>query len=107
MLGPQEAGKSELLRRAAGTSPVQAQGDEPPVLQWWLLRHCVVLEPAAAMGEEHLAPVAGNWRRLLHWMMRTRRREPLNGLILAFSAAWLMQSDDTQRSETEIGRAHV
>lgn len=103
VLGPQEAGKSELLRRAAGASPVQAQGDDPPVLQWWLLRRCVVLDPAAAMGEEHLAPASGNWRRLLHWMMRTRRREPLNGLILAFSAQWLMQSDETQRSETGRG----
>ncbi|MBV7486019.1 type VI secretion protein IcmF/TssM N-terminal domain-containing protein [Bordetella sp. BOR01] len=102
-LGPQETGKSELLRRIAGTGPVHGDGEEAPVLQWWLLRHCVVLDPTEAMGEEHLAPASANWRRLLHWMMRTRRREPLNGLILAFSADWLMKSDETQLNDTGQG----
>lgn len=98
VLGPQGTSQSELMHRVAGADPVQARGDEPPVLQWWLLRQCVVLAPTIAMGDESLVPVSGNWRRLLHWMMRTRRREPLNGLVLAFSANWLMQTDEGERS---------
>src|SRR5690606_3831045 len=60
--------------------------------QWWLLPGLVMLEPGAS--REALAPSASNWRRLLHWMIRTRRREPLNGLVLAFSASWLLDSGD-------------
>ncbi|HTK01901.1 MAG TPA: type VI secretion protein IcmF/TssM N-terminal domain-containing protein [Bordetella sp.] len=103
ILGPKDAAKDELLRRVAGTAPVQGQGDDPAVLQWWLLRNGVVLDPTAEMPEEQQAPDAPNWRRLLHWMMRTRRREPLNGLILAFNAIWLADSTDAELNETGQG----
>jgi type VI secretion system protein ImpL len=103
ILGPHDSGKDELLRRASGTAPVQGMGDDPAVLQWWLLRNGVVLDPTAEMPEEHQAPDSPNWRRLLHWMMRTRRREPLNGLILALNAAWLADSTDAELNETGQG----
>ncbi|MBO1112834.1 type VI secretion protein IcmF/TssM N-terminal domain-containing protein [Bordetella petrii] len=102
-LGPQDPGKSALLHSIAGRGPVHGDGEDAPVLQWWLMRHCVVLDPTESMGEEHVAPASAYWRRLLHWMMRTRRREPLNGLILAFSADWLMQSDEARLNETGQG----
>jgi type VI secretion system protein ImpL len=103
MLGPKDAAKDDLLRRAAGAAPVQGSGDEPSILQWWLLRNGVVLDPTAEMPEEHQAPDSPNWRRLLHWLMRTRRREPLNGLIVAFNAAWLADSADAELNETGQG----
>jgi type VI secretion system protein ImpL len=103
ILGPRDAGRAELLRRVAGTAPVQGRSDEPPVLQWWLLRNGIVLDPTDAMGEEHQAPDSANWRRLLHWLMRTRRREPLNGLILAFDAGWLANTADVELNETGQG----
>lgn len=103
LLGPADAGKTELLRRIAGAAPVQGRSDDPAVLQWWLLRNGVVLDPTDAMPEEHRAPDAPNWRRLLHWMMRTRRREPLNGLLLAFNAGWLANGADAELNETGLG----
>ncbi|MCD0500119.1 type VI secretion system protein [Achromobacter spanius] len=103
VLGPDDAARTELLRRAAGSAPVQGRSDDPAELQWWLLRNGVVLDPTAAMGQEHKVPDSPNWRRLLHWMMRTRRREPLNGLILAFNAAWLSNGADADLNETGQG----
>jgi type VI secretion system protein ImpL len=103
ILGPQDTARTEMLRRAAGTGPVQGRADDPPVLQWWLLRNGVVLDPTDAMGQEHLTPDSANWRRLLHWLMRTRRREPLNGLILAFNAGWLASTPDVELNETGQG----
>lgn len=103
ILGPRDAAKDELLRRVAGTAPVQGQGDDPAVLQWWLLRNGVVLDPTAEMPDEQQAPDSPQWRRLLHWMMRTRRREPLNGLILAFNAVWLADGTDAELNEAGQG----
>lgn len=103
LLGPNDNGRDELLRRAAGHAPVYGRSDDPPVLQWWLLRRCVILDATPGMGEEHQMPDSPNWRRLLHWLMRVRRREPLNGLILPFNADWLAQAGDAELNETGQG----
>ncbi|MDS1139760.1 type VI secretion protein IcmF/TssM N-terminal domain-containing protein [Pusillimonas sp. SM2304] len=92
-LGPDDEARTGMLRRAAAREAVSGRGEESPVLQWWLLPGLVMLEPGAS--REALAPSASNWQRLLHWMIRTRRREPLNGLVLALSARWLLDSSDT------------
>ncbi|HEY9573016.1 MAG TPA: type VI secretion system protein, partial [Pusillimonas sp.] len=73
---------------------VSASGDEMPALQWWLLPGLVLLDPAPIANPAVIAPSAANWGRLLHWMMRSRRREPLNGLVLSFSTAWLSNTGD-------------
>lgn len=100
ILGPDDAGRNELLRRVAGSAPVKARSDDPAVLQWWLMRNGVVLDPMAEIEGEHQVADAPNWRRLLHWLMRARRREPLNGLILSFNSAWLTGGTDAELNET-------
>ena len=100
ILGPHNAGRGELLRRVAGAAPVTGRSDDPAMLQWWLLPNGVILDPTEAMGDQTQAADAANWRRLLHWLMHTRRREPLNGLILSFDAAWLADSADVDLAET-------
>ena len=99
-LGPDDAGRSTVLRRIAARDPVSARGDEHPALQWWLLPGMVVLDPAPTAGPEVVAPGASSWKRMLHWMLRSRRREPLNGLLLSFSAAWLMETGDAELADT-------
>src|SRR3546814_3532511 len=83
-----------MRRRAAGSDAVAASGDEMPALQWGLLPGLVMLDPAPIANPDVIAPSAANWGRLLHWMMRSRRREPLNGLVLSFSTAWLSNTGD-------------
>src|SRR3546814_10754412 len=53
-----------------------------------------MLDPAPIANPDVIAPSAANRGRLLHWMMRSRRREPLNGLVLSFSTAWLSNTGD-------------
>lgn len=98
-LGPDDNARSAMLRRAAAREPVSAGGDEQPALQWWLLPGVVMLDPAATSAPEVIAPTAPGWKRMLHWMMRTRRREPLNGLVLYFSSSWLMESGDAELAD--------
>ncbi|NYT85140.1 type VI secretion protein IcmF/TssM N-terminal domain-containing protein [Pollutimonas harenae] len=97
-LGPEDQARSSMLHRAAGRDAVTASGDENPALQWWLLPSMVMLDPAPV--QQALAPSASGWQRMLHWMMHTRRREPLNGLVLCFSSEWLGESSDAQLSDT-------
>src|SRR3546814_18640963 len=78
-----------MRRRAAGSDAVSASGDEMPALQWWLLPGLVLLDPAPIANPAVIAPSAANWGRLLHWMMRSRRREPPTTMVLSFSTAWL------------------
>lgn len=99
-LGPEDDARSSMLRRAAGRDAVTASGDETPALRWWLLPGLVMLDPAPAANADGIAPSASNWARMLHWMMRSRRREPLNGLILTFSAEWLIHTGDAALAET-------
>ena len=97
-LGSSPSDATRLLQHAAGTEPVHGRGEDPAVLHWWLLRHAVVLSPSDALDKQTApSPVASAyWRRLLYFMMHTRRREPLNGLVLIFDTEWLMQSDEAQ-----------
>lgn len=98
-MGPDETTRSAMLRRVAARDAVTAGGDEQPVLQWWMLPGMVLLDPAPVAGAEGVAPAESGWKRMLHWMMHTRRREPLNGLVLAFSASWLSESGDAELAE--------
>ncbi|AEC20866.1 hypothetical protein PT7_2326 [Pusillimonas sp. T7-7] len=99
-LGPEDQARSAMLRRTAGRDAVSAGGDETPALQWWLLPSMVMLDPAPSASADVLAPSASGWQRMLQRMMHTRRREPLNGLVLSFSSDWLDKSSDAQLSDT-------
>ncbi len=99
-MGPGDAGRSTVLRRAAARDAVLAGGDEHPTLQWWLLPGMVVLDPAPTAGPDVVAPAASSWKRMLHWMLRSRRREPLNGVLLSFSAEWLAATSDAELADT-------
>lgn len=99
-LGPQDDSRSAMLRRAAGRDAVSADGDDTPILQWWLLPGVVMLDPASSTTTDVVAPSTASWKRMLHWMMRSRRREPLNGLVLSFSSFWLTQTSDAELFDT-------
>src|SRR3546814_16019216 len=80
--------------RISDWSSYVCSSDLMPALQWCLLPGLVMLDPAPIANPDVIAPSAANWGRLLHWMMRSRRREPLNGLVLSFSTAWLSNTGD-------------
>jgi type VI secretion system protein ImpL len=99
-LGRDDDSKEDLLRRSSSSAPVHAESDSAPALRWWLLHNCVVLDPADSTGDENAQPGAQYRGRLLYWMMRTRRREPLNGVITTFDLQWLTQGNDAELAET-------
>lgn len=103
MLGETGSGKSDLLNHSGLTSAlrpnlrnkqVQATG----TLDWWFLEHGVIIDPAGRMTEG-TSDSGAEWQRLLYWLLRSRRREPLNGVLLVIDAKRLLEDSDTSLAE--------
>jgi type VI secretion system protein ImpL len=103
MLGERGAGKSTLLTRSGLLSslrPVNQRGQVAPTetLDWWFLEHSVVLDPSGRLIEG--AGDSGyEWKRLLYWLLRSRRREPLNGLLLVLDSDQLLKESDERLAD--------
>lgn len=108
MLGPTGAGKSALLSRTglASTLRLVRQDALPPAtehLAWWYFDRSIVLDLAGwALDGETATSAPSLWQRVLHWLRRTRRREPLNGIVLTLSARTLLSAG--ARELTDQGR---
>ncbi|MBF7729555.1 type VI secretion protein IcmF/TssM N-terminal domain-containing protein [Pseudomonas sp. N040] len=103
MLGESGAGKSTLLTRSGLLSslrPVNQRANVAPTgtLDWWFLERSVVLDPAGRLIEG--AGESGfEWKRLLYWLLRSRRREPLNGLLLVLNSEQLLNESDERLAD--------
>jgi type VI secretion system protein ImpL len=63
---------------------------------WFFMKASVMVWAGPVLGaDEHTAQEAA-WSRLLHQLMRTRRREPLNGLVFNIDLSWLLQANQEQ-----------
>jgi len=99
LLGEQGSGKSTLLARSGLTAAFRSVSERSHMaptasLDWWFLDRSVVIDTAGRM----VADTGGKnteWRRLLYWLLRSRRREPLNGVLLVIDIARLL-ADSTQ-----------
>lgn len=109
VIGPAGAGKSTLLARSglsSSFSPVSEQGEvsATTTLDWWFFDRAILIEPAGRMVDstaaDHQPP---EWRRLLDRLMRTRRREPLNGLVLVLPAGRVLSEDSSALAD--LGKA--
>ncbi|WP_426117068.1 type VI secretion protein IcmF/TssM N-terminal domain-containing protein [Pseudomonas sp. DSP3-2-2] len=103
MLGESGSGKSSLLHHSGLTSALgphhQGKQQAPTgTLDWWFFERSVMLDPAGrlAQGNSDAGP---EWRRLLYWLLRSRRREPLNGLVLVIDTAHLLGDSDARLAE--------
>ncbi len=102
MLGQSGSGKTRLLSQSGLTAALRPsnrrkQAESSGVLDWWFLERGVFIDPAG-----HLAAgsgASGAWRRLLYWLLRSRRREPLNGVVLVIDAQRLVTDTDEQLIE--------
>lgn len=106
-----EALRTQSIRRI-DPDPVQPLA----ALAWYFLKSCVVLgspplpaatddtatggtdgaDGAGGTDSTAAAPATVAWKRLLYRLVRTRRREPLNGLVINLELGWLLQADESQ-----------
>lgn len=103
MLGESGNGKSRLLQHGGLTSELNSlnrDGQTTPTgtLNWWFLKRGVVLDPAERLAQSR-GDGGAEWRRLLYWLLRSRRREPLNGLLLVIDTMRLLSGSDESLAE--------
>lgn len=100
MLGDSGSGKSTLLTRSGLSTPLRpvGRGDAVPstdALEWWYFERAVIIDTAGNLLKEGSA-----WKRLLYWLLRSRRREPLNGIIQVIDIQRLQNDSKEQLAET-------
>ena len=102
LLGDTSGDKSTLLAHSGLATPLRSLRHEAntrpaKVLDWWFFEHAVVLAPA-----QRLLDCASAWKRLLLRLVRSRRREPLNGVILVIEIERLQEKNNAYLQE--LGR---
>lgn len=69
-------------------------------LGWYFLKSSVVLSTPALHQSGASAAAKAAWQRLLYHLLRSRRREPLNGLLINIDASWLQNASTHDLLET-------
>lgn len=72
-------------------------------IDWFFLKASVVLGVRAlpVSSQENIDTGAVQaWQRLLFWLLRTRRREPLNGVVFNLDLHWLNNASDADLVRT-------
>ncbi len=103
VIGETGAGKTEALRQSGLDLPAEyahvLRGGSTRDCEWWLTNQLIVLDTSGRYleaGDE----ARQQWRRLLRLLRRSRPKRPLEGLVVAVSAAGLLS-----RSPAELAQA--
>ncbi|MEW5724656.1 MAG: type VI secretion protein IcmF/TssM N-terminal domain-containing protein, partial [Thermodesulfobacteriota bacterium] len=109
ILGESGSGKTEAIKSSGLLSPLTdvsplPQGGGTRNCDWWFFHKAVVIDTVGryALPVDEVADTE-EWERFLKLLAKNRRREPLNGLLLAVAADKLMTAGD----ETLVENARV
>ncbi|MEM9383920.1 MAG: type VI secretion system membrane subunit TssM [Pseudomonadota bacterium] len=96
VLGPSDAGKTELLRTSGLEFPYERANDQQGIggsrgtrnCKWWLGREAVLLDTAGryVKQDQHREADQAEWQRFLTLLRRYRKRQPINGILAVISA---------------------
>ncbi|KZL12564.1 hypothetical protein PsAD2_03870 [Pseudovibrio axinellae] len=106
LIGPEGSGKTSCLLRSGMKFPLAhklgqnvdgATAEPTPECEYWFSNHAIIVDSAGRYtSQDQDGPVdSAGWQTLLSLIKRTRRRQPLNGMIIAVNLAKLatLQSD--------------
>ncbi|PYJ71637.1 MAG: hypothetical protein DME76_01175 [Verrucomicrobia bacterium] len=89
VIGEPGCGKSALLKASGPLSSVVTAGQVGPTrnCDWWFFDKIVVLDTSGRyVFQTKESDSAGEWQELLNLLRNNRRREPLNGVMVAVPA---------------------
>ncbi len=102
IIGPPGAGKTTALLNAGLTFTLAEQIGQAAVAgvggtrlcEWWFTERAVLIDTAGryTTQDSDAAVDKAGWEAFLHLLKRTRPRQPLNGVIVAFALPELAQS---------------
>ncbi|MCL9781353.1 type VI secretion system membrane subunit TssM [Vibrio sp. S4M6] len=111
VLGLEESGKTSLINRSGQnyvfTSVRRASGKiskNPHSFDWWVGDDSVLIDPDGELltQRQHTQGENGEverrlWQHFVGWLGKTRKRKPLNGVVLAVDFAHLLNADVAER----------
>lgn len=113
MLGASGSGKTSAIRSARLPSPFpeapQPAGSGTRFCDWWFTEHAIILDTAGKYSTPAIdAADHEEWQRLLTLLLKARRKESLNGLVVTVAADQLLEGDgDTLAEEGRAIRLRV
>ncbi|MFC3864219.1 type VI secretion protein IcmF/TssM N-terminal domain-containing protein [Alcaligenes aquatilis] len=87
--------QDDYARLAVQSLPAAGPGLDQGV-GWFFMKASVMVWAGPVLGADEQTAQEAAWSRLLHQLMRTRRREPLNGLVFNIDLSWLLQANQEQ-----------
>jgi hypothetical protein len=103
VLGPAGAGKTALLRASGLELPsaVESLVEFGPTssCSWWLTNQAVMVDTAGRLSATHEGNDHKEWKHLLALIRKHRKRPAVNGVIVALSAAELLEASKAQLEE--------
>jgi type VI secretion system protein ImpL len=108
MLGESGSGKSTALRNSRLRSPMTdvspAPGSKSTLsCDWWFFDDTVILDTAGRYSIPlDQVPDQEEWQRFLNLLIKYRRKEPINGIVLTVGADRLIQANEDEISD--LGR---
>ncbi|WP_297906404.1 type VI secretion system protein [Thiomonas sp.] len=103
LLGSPGAGKTTALTEAGISSPIapiHEQSESGEGFGWWYLNRLVVLDCGDCPSERDApSAIAARWSYHLRMLQRLRRREGVDGVVIALSARELLQADSQRLAE--------
>ncbi|EJE8675777.1 type VI secretion system membrane subunit TssM [Vibrio parahaemolyticus] len=112
VMGEAQSGKSRFIERSGLSflfstvfNEVKIQQESTRSVDWWVGNEAVLIEPRGALITQHEASTDGKnlngtarqWRKLVEWLEKTRRRRPLNGVVVTIDMAAFVTRDEGAR----------
>lgn len=119
IIGPPGSGKTTALINSEIKFPLTGQGSQQGGLQgfggtrycdWWFAEDAILIDTAGryTTQDSDAGADSASWRAFLSLLKRNRPKQPINGVILAFSVADLMNaSPDKITAQAETVRARL
>lgn len=95
VLGKKGSGKTTSLARARLASPIKEVNqsmivEETRGIDWWYFDNSVVIDTSGRyVAADDPGPARDEWKQVLGLLAKTRRKEPLNGVVVTVSADML------------------
>ena len=117
IIGPPGAGKTTALVNSGIEFPLAGQEGAAVAgfggtrfCDWWFAEDAILIDTAGRYTTQDSDAVAdgASWKSFLELLKRSRPKQPINGVILAFSVEDMMKADaDSRARHAEIVRARL
>ncbi len=112
VMGEAQSGKSHFIGQSGlsflfstAFNENASQQKHSQNVDWWVGNDAVLIEPDGSLitqdklptNDEKVSGITRQWKSLVEWLEKTRRRRPLNGVVVTIDMAAFVTRDDSAR----------